>query len=1150
MFVLTLSQLLAASLSFAQTFTASISGIVSDSSGAVVAGVSIKVTNTATNTTFRSTSNESGFYVVNELPPGTYSITAEQAGFRTYALDSFPLSTQQKASLNIALEVGQISERVQVTGEAQLVESTSSTLGAVVENKRILDLPLNGRNIFNLAALVPGVFMVRQVTGIADTFTANRFIVNGGQESTSDIMLDGVTATVSHNISTIPAISAIPSVEGIQEFKIQTNAYSAEYGRSGGGLVTLVTKSGTNDFHGSVYEFHRNSFFDANNFFANRAGRPLASFKRNQFGASGGGPVLIPKLYNGKNRTFFFFNYEGQRILAASLAQHTLPTELEHAGNFTQSFNSAGQMKVIYDPFSTRPDPARPGRFLRDPFAGNIVPQNRIDPVALAAQKYYPAPNSPGLPFTRQNNFVTQAAILQPQDRYEWKIDHVFDEKQRMFLRYTLMDSMYSKPNFWGNIVDPGCCDPMLQRLQNGAVDYTRTISNASVLNLRYGYGRVRGNRYPWSKGFQVSSIGLPAAIDGISNQPVFPTITIQDYTQLGPNGGDVYLMADQTHSLIANLSHVRGRHSMKFGFDGRFNFVNYGQLGTPSGGFNFDRQMTQGPDPRTPTAVGGIGYASFLLGAGSSGSISHQIRPANANRYFAFYLQDDFKVARKLTINAGLRWDFESGSTERYDQLSAIDPLVRNPISDKVGFDVKGGITFAPTTLGRRTIRNTDPRQINPRLGLVYELNSKTVIRAGYGIFFGLPSYAANSNYTGGAFNSSTPWLTSLDGITPNDLLKSPFPNGFNLAPGRSQGLLTQLGQGLGGGWPDTLQPVYNQQWNLNIQRSLGRNMVLEIAYAGNKGPHLPFTSYQINQLSAQQLTRGNDLLSLVPNPFHGFVSVGTLAQPTVQLGQLLRPFPEFAGGTATNPAWGNSNYHALQTRFERRFADGFSLLASYTWSKTMSDGPDGFWNNNGSQILRDWNCRRCDYSISSYDQPHRFVTNVTYELPLGKGKKFGAGMSPVLNAIVGQWQVNGILTISQGQPLRFTTPQNTSYSFGGGQTPDVNGQDPRISNRTIDRWFDTSVFSQPKDFTFGNMARSIASLRNPGARVLDFSIFKEFHFKERAHVELRGEAFNFTNTPLFGNPGTTINTPTFGVVTSQENAPRQVQLGLKIYF
>src|SRR5947207_2351121 len=323
---------------FGQAFTGSISGLVTDPTGALLTDAKITITDVAKNTHYKTSTNESGFYLIGQLAPSTYRVTAEKPGFRKHVLEDLPLSTQQKVSADIAMELGSVSENVQVTAEAQLVESTTSTLGAVVENKRIVDLPLNGRNIYNLSALVPGVFLVRQMTGIADTFTANRFIVNGGQESTSDLLLDGVSATVSHNISTIPAVSAIPSVEGIQEFKIQTNAYSAEYGRSGGGLVTLVTKSGSNDFHGSLYEFLRNSKLDANNFFQNRAGRALGSFKRNQFGGSIGGPISIPKLYSGKNKTFFFFDYEGQRILAASPALHTVPSQLEKAGDFSQTF--------------------------------------------------------------------------------------------------------------------------------------------------------------------------------------------------------------------------------------------------------------------------------------------------------------------------------------------------------------------------------------------------------------------------------------------------------------------------------------------------------------------------------------------------------------------------------------------------------------------------------------------------------------------------------------------------------------------------------------------------------------------------------------------------------------------------------------------
>lgn len=359
---------------FSQSFTGSISGIVTDSAGAVVAGARVTVTEVSKNLSVNTTTNETGFYRVSQLQSGLYRVTAEHPGFRTYVLDGLPISTQQQALANISLEVGQVIEQVKVTAEAQLLEANSSTLSAVVENKRIIDLPLNGRNIYSLTSLVPGVFQTRQLSGVEDTFTANKFIVNGSQESTTEILLDGVSATVNHNIPTVPAVSAIPSVEAIQEFRIQTNAFSAEYGRSGGGLVTMVTKSGTNEFHGSLFEFLRNSKMDANSFFANRTNTPLASFKRNQFGASIGGPIILPKAFNGKDRTFFFFNYEGMRRRSASLAQHTVPTDLQKAGDFSQTFTAAGALMVVYDPFSTRPNPAAAGQFIRDAFVGNRSP--------------------------------------------------------------------------------------------------------------------------------------------------------------------------------------------------------------------------------------------------------------------------------------------------------------------------------------------------------------------------------------------------------------------------------------------------------------------------------------------------------------------------------------------------------------------------------------------------------------------------------------------------------------------------------------------------------------------------------------------------------------------------------------------------------
>jgi hypothetical protein len=1154
----------AAGALFGQSFTGSISGLVTDPAGAVVVGAKVSVTDMDKNVTVSTLTNETGFYRVTQLQPGRYRIAVEHPGFRTRVQEGLPLSTQQHAALDIALEVGQVVEQVRVTAEAQVLETSTSSLSAIVENKRIQDLPLNGRNIMALTSLVPGVFQRRVTSGIDDTFYGHHFIVNGGHESTSDIILDGVSATVNHNIPTISAVSAIPSVESIQEFRIQTNAFSAEYGRSGGGIVTMVTKSGTNELHGTLFEFLRNSKMDANNFFSNRSNTPLASFKRNQFGGSAGGPLVIPKLYNGRDKTFFFVTYEGQRKRDARETTHTVPTALQKAGDFSETRTSTGALIAIYDPNSTVPNPASPGNFLRTPFAGNKIPAHMLNPVALNLQKYYPESNAVGRPFTNQQNFYMQAAYPEPQDRFETKIDHNISSQTRLIGRYTLMDSVYSKPNYWGNVADPGCCEPHYQRLQNAMLDFTRTYGSSAVLNLRYGLGRVSANRLPWSTtmdgagAFDVTTLGFPASIAAVADQPMFPTVSIQDFTGLGPNGGDFYLMGDTTHSMIGSLSLVKGLHSLKFGVDFRLNYVNFGQLDVPVGSYGFFREFTQGPDPRAASAAAGVGYASFLLGfAGggtrTAGRITHQIRPANFNHYSGFYVQDDFKVNSRLTLNLGFRWDFESGTTERYDRLTAIDPYIRNPLSDEVGLELKGGTLFGGSTLGRRAIRETDMRQLNPRAGFAFQLNSKTVIRSGYGIFFGVPPYGASRHYVGAAFQSETPMITTIDGVTPiGTTLSNPFPSGFNRFTGAANGLKTQVGFTIWDGWPDSLKPYYNQQWNFTIQHKLLSDMVWEIAYAGNKGTKLAYflNSPELNQLHPSYMSLGNNLLTQVANPFHGIIPLGALSTPTVQRGQLLRPYPQYTGFQVKNAGWGNSSYHALQTRVEKRFSSGLSLLASYTFSKTMSDAQDGVWN--GANHVRDWTCLSCERAVSSYDQPHRLVVNTTYELPFGRGKSFGAGWNRAADALLGGWQTNAIVTLAKGLPLRNPgLSSNTCFCFGGGQRPNSTGVNPNLGDaQTIDRWFDTRQLVAPAQFTRGTLGRTIHSVRTDTAKNIDFSLFKSFRPVERMTIQFRAEAFNLFNTPLFSGPNVTVGSALFGVVSSQENDPRQIQLGLKLLF
>ena len=465
---------------------------------------------------------------------------------------------------------------------------------------------------------------------------------------------------------------------------------------------------------------------------------------------------------------------------------------------------------------------------------------------------------------------------------------------------------------------------------------------------------------------------------------------------------------------------------------------------------------------------------------------------------------------------------------------------------------NLRGGTLFGGDTLGRREIRTVIPTQMNPRIGIAYQITPSTVIRTGYGSFYGMPPYGAGRHYTGAAFQSETPWVTTVDGITPTGNLSNPFPDGYNFFTGRANGLTTQVGFTIWDGWPDSLRANYNQQWNFTIQRQFGGRMMMEVAYAGNKGTNLAYflPSVELNQMDPALLPMGNTLLEQVPNPFAGIVTVGTLATPTIQRGQLLRPYPQYTGFQAKNAGWANSKYHALLARFERRFASGLTVQSSYSFSKTISDAADGLWNMaNG---IRNFYCLKCERAVSSYDQPHRFVTNITYELPFGRGKQFGAGVIRVVDAVLGNWQVNGILTISKGLPLlNFSLSSNTCFCFGGTQRPNSTGTSAALSEgQTIDRWFDTRQIVAPASFTFGNLGRTLATVRSDNARNLDFSIFKSFPPTERIGVQFRAEAFNLTNTPLFSQPNTQVGSPLFAAVTSKENNPRHIQLGIKILF
>jgi len=1147
---------------FGQSFQAAVSGIVTDPTGAVVPNVKVSVTDTARGASFSTVANQDGVYVINNLIPSTYTLTAEAPGFQTHQVSAFPLTAKQDAIVNITLRLGATNQTVEVQGEAQMVDPSNATLGGVVNNKAIVDLPLVNRNILTLMVLEPGVAPSTPNNYQSNFFTsAIRYSFNGGMESTSDFQLDGVSILNQSDIPGIMGLTMLPSIDGVDEMRVQTNSYSAVYGRSGGGITTMVTKSGTNTFHGNAFEFLRNSALNANSFFSNRSGAQIAPLHMHQYGGSLGGPIR-------KNKTFFFGLFERNINKAGAFSLFSVPTAAERAGDFSQVVTQAGKLKTIYDPFSATPDPSRPGSFLRTPFAGNVVPKNVMDPVGVNTATYWPMPNLPGTAvpgtslFAPLNNVAATAVSSNPLQQITAKIDHNFNSNRRAFVRYANLYNVAGSPNYYNNLADTGY-GPMTVHSQNGALGYNQTFGAATVMDLRAGVNRFEAFRPSNGLGFKLTTLGLPQSLQTYMEQgdvDEFPGLAVQGYSNLGNNNGPYYSSNQLNYNFSGSVMRVIGKHSLSIGAEQRNYFLNFIQTNPLL--MNFANDMTQGPDPLAVSANAGDGVASMLLGTGTSGSAGYYAHPSNANHYFGQFIQDDIKWNRNLTINIGLRLEEETGTTERYNQMAAIDPSVLNPISNQVAnpftgqkpWNLYGAYIFAgdgPGALGRRAIRDVEIK-LSPRIGVAYSLNQKTVIRAGYGLFYGVPFAGATREFTSSLFQTATPWVNTIDKIHPNDLYKNPFPSGFVYPPGTSQGLLSAIGLSLSSALPSTLRTLYNQQWNFSIQRSLATDMLLQVAYVGNKGTHLPWSggggSAGMNMLPPGYSSLGNQLLTLVNNPFYGIIPSGPLAQPQIQYGQLLLPFPAWQTVAADGTAIGNSEYQALQTSYTKRFSKGLSVIGAYTWSKLMTDVANGTWA--GTASVRSYYCVRCEHSPSTYDTPHRFTLSAVGELPFGKGKTFGNSWNRLVDAFLGGWQANGILTLASGQPLVFATAANNSYTFGGGQHPDVVGNPVLDSGKSIYQWFNTAAFAQPANFTSGNLSRTYTGVRQDKTKNVDFSLFKNFHITERILLAFRAEAFNLSNTPVFSAPGTTVNGANFGISTGQSNVPRNVQLALKLIF
>ncbi len=1132
----------------AQTFYGSVVGNVADSNGAVVPNARILLINLGTSERRTvETDNDGNFKFVN-LVPGNYRVELEKAGFKRLTREPVVVEVQSAVRLDLTLQIGDVTQVVEITAQTPLLQPETTSLGQIVDSRKVQEMPLNGRNVLNLVSLVPGVVpqgqSMQNPTG-TNIFAWGNYQIGGGAANQSATFIDGAAV----NVSYVNLTSLVPTQDAIQEFRVQTNNLSAEFGRFTGGVINLTSKSGTNLYHGSAYNFLRNKVLNANTFFNNRSriGRP--AFTQNQFGGNVGGPVLKEKL-------FFFFSYEGFRQRQGQSFLFSVPTEAMRNGDFS------ALTARIHDPLTTcgrlgNPACAKDANgndiITRQPFADNKIPANRLDPTAKILSNLWAKPNLPGTVF----NYATNASIGGNNDQINIRLDYNLSEKQRLFGRYTR----------WSNLslpIDPYKTQTYIDRGPETFVTHqlvladTYMFSQNTIADFRIGWLRFIYDRKPESLGTDLTTFGWPAFLNRQVAFQHIPTPCVQGYTDVFcTNGtGSTIIARNDNQSFAASLTRIMGRHTLKFGGEARRLPHNYAQSNNPSGFFNFNNLFTA-INPFAPAGTG-IGFASFMLGHGSDGNINTPTLVAGMQFYQGYFINDTFQVNQKLTLNYGVRWELPKPWTERFDRLVVFQPDAQNPLTRATSLAPRGNVALVNSQ--DRSDRSLEARHwklFAPRLGFSYRFAEKTVVRGGYGIFY-LPNdvvFATAPNIS--PVNSlATPWVSTIDGsVTPVDRLSNPFPNGILQPPGRSsnyQNIL--LGQSFSA--PLESQPYgYNQQFNLNIQHELKEGTLVEIAYAGAKGTHLP-ANQQLNQLPVEFLSQGTRLQEQVTNPFFGIITAGPLAARTVARGQLLRPFPQFNGVTQASIANRDSIYHSMQLKVERRFRAGGSLLGAYTWAKFISNtdtltgwleasGPGGVQNNYDLSRER---------SLSSFDVPHRLVISYVLDLPFGRGQKFLGGVSGPADKLLSGWGVNGIYTAQSGFPLRFGTAVNLTNSFGGGSRPNVvAGCDPQLSGSAqsrLNRWFDTSCYAQPAAFTFGSASRVDPKLRAHGINNFDFALFKRTKLTERIGLEFRSEFFNLFNRVQFGFPGQALGNPQFGIVSSQLNNPRLVQFALRLIF
>jgi hypothetical protein len=1128
----------------AQEFRGTLSGRVVDPQQAAVPQAKIIATENETGAKFQTVSNTDGTYVLPFLPPGPYTVTAEAPGFKKYINKAVRVTTNEREQIDIQLDVGTIDQSVTVSAEGSMLETATASTGQVINTRQIENMPINGRAPLVLAQLSFGVTPNAdpKFSRPFDNSGPSGFSMGGAPNQSNELLIDGSPDTTRNS-----RVAYNPPPDAVQEIKVETFQTDAAYGHTGGGTVNVVMRGGTNQIHGSAYEFNQIKNFAATPFFTNKAGGTKSSLIYNQWGFTVGGPVWVPKIFNGKDKVFWFFGYEGIKDALPEATNVTVPTAAERQGDFSALLNVGAQYQ-IYDPLTGAQNGSR---VQRTGFPNNVIPKDRLNPISQNLLQYIPLPNQAGTRDGQQNFYSPQTR----RDTFNGelgRLDLNIADWHKFFFSMRHNDRVENRNNLYQNIATGN----FLARINWGATfDDVITVSPTAVLNTRLNWTRFNeGNSKP-SMGFDLAKAGFPQYIVAASTRNVLPTIDLNQFQDWGTDAGD--LTPFDSFQIFSSMTKIWGKHTLKFGTDIRELRESSATYGNASGNYQFREDYTKGPLDNSTSAPLGQDLAAYILGYPTAGNFQINAFRTQQAKYYALFLQDDFRPRTNLTFNFGIRFESDLGTTERFNRTvvgfdpNAVNPVTQaaeaaykaNPVPGGVpasAFSAKGGLLFAGQN--GNAVYNPNFGYFSPRFGFAWTPSGKnTVIRGGFGVFVASigtqgvnqPGFSQQTNVLG----SST-----TGNLRPAVTLSDPFPTGIVQPTGASLGTGTFLGQSITVFNPNPMNP-YSMRWNLDIQRQLGKGMVFEIGYTGNHAVHLP-VDYDMDAIPAQYLSSSFfrdqvviDRNSLnVPNPFAGLLPGTNLAGSTVAFTQLVRPFPQYNGSPAINLQQTNaasSYFHAMQMRFEKRFSYGLQFLTNFQWGRTFAR--DNYLNAGFGPLEK----RPADI-----DRPYRFVTSLGYDLPFGKGKRFLGSPSgfggAVLDRIIGGWNINTIYSYESGGPAG--SWGDVMY-FGGDLQWDPNNPD---------RAFNIDAFNRNSATQTGSHIRTFPSrfpnLRLPATNNVDASIIKNTRITERVNLQYRCEFFNAFNHPVMNGPNLSPTSSAFGTITSVYNQERHIQMALRM--